>query len=179
MTKPPLYLIYFIMLLVCSCSVFNPGTHQDADTTAMDYQTSDYDISQILPEPVNENNGEYEPLSTLPDDTPEPLITETARITPAVNREESIDTAPASSDIWKRLRAGYKLDPSIDHARIDTQLKWYAAHGDYLNRVNKRASRYLFHILDEIEKRNMPSELALLPIVESAFDPFAYSHGRA
>src|SRR5690606_24980913 len=56
---------------------------------------------------------------------------------------------------------------------------WYARHQAYLDRVATRAERYMHYIVEETEKRNMPMEMALLPIVESAFDPFAYSHGRA
>ena len=56
---------------------------------------------------------------------------------------------------------------------------WFVRHPDYLNRVFKRSQRYMPHIVAELEERGLPMELALLPIVESAYDPFAYSHGRA
>ncbi|MBN7828092.1 transglycosylase SLT domain-containing protein, partial [Bowmanella dokdonensis] len=59
------------------------------------------------------------------------------------------------------------------------QQNWYLKHPKYMDRVSKRAAPFLFLIVEELEKRNLPMELALLPIVESAFDPFAYSHGRA
>ena len=63
--------------------------------------------------------------------------------------------------------------------RINAQYNWYKRHPEYMQRVWSRADLYLFHITQELQKRNMPMELALLPIVESAFDAFAYSHGRA
>ncbi len=85
---------------------------------------------------------------------------------------------PIKSDLWERIREGYTLDHEINK-RVRQQLDWYARHPEYINRVAKRGERYLFHIVEEIDKRGMPMELALLPIVESAFDPFAYSHGRA
>ncbi|MEM7432720.1 MAG: LysM peptidoglycan-binding domain-containing protein [Pseudomonadota bacterium] len=66
-----------------------------------------------------------------------------------------------------------------DNARIRAERNWFVSHPDYLNRVFTRAQRYLPHIVDELEQRELPMELALLPIVESAYDPFAYSHGRA
>ncbi|MDZ7825721.1 MAG: transglycosylase SLT domain-containing protein [Gammaproteobacteria bacterium] len=62
---------------------------------------------------------------------------------------------------------------------MTSQLRWYASHQAYLDRVVERGRPYLHHIVAEIERRGLPMELALLPIVESAFDPFAYSHGRA
>jgi peptidoglycan lytic transglycosylase D len=80
--------------------------------------------------------------------------------------------------IWDRLRADYGLD-AVEHQWIDTERGWYADHPDYIVRVFTRAAPYLRYIVDEIEARGMPMEIALLPVVESAFDPFAYSHGRA
>lgn len=97
---------------------------------------------------------------------------------PAIAPTVEIRTPPPPPDLWDRLRAGYAL-PVREHARIDAQFRWYASHPDYMRRVAHRAERYLHHIVTEIERRGLPMELALLPIVESAFDPWAYSHGRA
>ncbi|MBL4680224.1 MAG: LysM peptidoglycan-binding domain-containing protein [Pseudomonadales bacterium] len=83
------------------------------------------------------------------------------------------------SDLWRRMRKGFVLDHHLDNKRVKAELNWYLRHPDYLDRVATRATRYLFHIVQEVESRQLPMELALLPIVESAFDPFAYSHGRA
>ena len=85
---------------------------------------------------------------------------------------------PASDDLLTRLRYGFSLDWE-DNRRIQAELKWFVSHPEYLNRVFTRAQRYLPHITDELQRRGLPLELALLPIVESAYDPFAYSHGRA
>lgn len=82
-------------------------------------------------------------------------------------------------DLWDRLRSNFKLDDYHDDPRITAQLNWYKRHPSYMDRVIKRANRYMFYVLDEVEKRQLPGELALLPIIESAYDPFAYSHGRA
>ncbi|MFT7138989.1 MAG: membrane-bound lytic murein transglycosylase D [Candidatus Azotimanducaceae bacterium] len=87
------------------------------------------------------------------------------------------ETTP--DDIWERIRRGFTLDHHVDQKRVLSELNWYIRHPDYLNRVATRATRYMHYIVEEIEARNLPMELALLPIVESAFDPFAYSHGRA
>ena len=84
-----------------------------------------------------------------------------------------------NDDLWIRLRAGYGLDLSVENDRIRVQRDWYARHPQYFTRVTTRSERYLHYIIEQAEARNMPLELALLPIVESAFDPFAYSHGRA
>ncbi|HLT90472.1 MAG TPA: LysM peptidoglycan-binding domain-containing protein [Woeseiaceae bacterium] len=92
--------------------------------------------------------------------------------------ERPAATARASTDLLERLRRGFTLEP-VMNAKVKTHLDWYARHPEYLERVFTRAQRYMPYIVEELERRNMPLELALLPIVESAYDPFAYSHGRA
>ena len=81
-------------------------------------------------------------------------------------------------DVFDRIRAGFKLE-DIDSPRIDQQLAFYANNPQYLERVFGRAGLYLHHIVQEIESRGMPLELALLPVVESAFEPYAQSWVRA
>ncbi|MBR7889033.1 LysM peptidoglycan-binding domain-containing protein [Marinomonas sp. A79] len=82
-------------------------------------------------------------------------------------------------DLWDRVRAGYQLNLDIDRPRLSSQLRWFSTHPSYLDRVSKRGERYLFYIVEELEKAGIPTEIALLPVVESGFDPFGYSHGRA
>lgn len=81
-------------------------------------------------------------------------------------------------DVWHRIRAGFDL-PDIEHKRIEQELNWFKRHPTYMQRVVERARPYLHYIIETVEAAGLPSELALLPIVESAFQPFAYSHGRA
>ncbi|SFM67151.1 LysM peptidoglycan-binding domain-containing protein [Marinobacter pelagius] len=95
------------------------------------------------------------------------------------NPEQQADDGKKELDLWNRMRQGFALDHDVDNERVRDQLNWYASHPKYIDRVVDRGSRYLHYILNETEKRGLPSEFALLPVVESAFDPFAYSHGRA
>src|SRR5664279_1861010 len=89
-------------------------------------------------------------------------------------------TVPAKykNTVWERLLSLYSL-PDIENERIDRELNWYLRHPAYLARVQQRAEPYMHLILDEIEANNIPGELALLPIVESAFVPEAYSKSDA
>jgi membrane-bound lytic murein transglycosylase D len=87
-------------------------------------------------------------------------------------------TPPKPADIWHRIRKGFRL-PDRDHARVKNDLKWYVRHPEYIERVMERAEPFLHLIVTEIKRRGIPTEIALLPVVESAFKPFAYSHGRA
>ena len=81
--------------------------------------------------------------------------------------------------IWQRITIGYAMDHEFTNRRIEAQFNWYKKHPDYMARVSKRAGRYIYYVTEQIAVKNLPMELALLPIVESAYDPFAYSHGRA
>lgn len=92
---------------------------------------------------------------------------------------EQDEPEASPEDLWERIRQGFALDHHIDKRRVQSELNWFIRHPEYLDRVATRATRYMHHIVTEIESRGLPMELALLPIVESAFDPFAYSHGRA
>lgn len=83
------------------------------------------------------------------------------------------------TDIWPRLRSGFSIKDNTDNPRLIAELNWYAKHQNYLDRVVERAEPFLHFILNEAEKRNLPTELVLLPVVESAYQAFAYSHGRA
>ena len=82
-------------------------------------------------------------------------------------------------DLFDRIRAGFRLEDGSEHAAVDQQLRWYVSNPDYLQRAFGRADLYLYYIVTELERRGMPLELALLPVVESAFEPYAYSRARA
>jgi membrane-bound lytic murein transglycosylase D len=81
-------------------------------------------------------------------------------------------------DLFARLRSGFRLD-DVQEPAVSSQLNWFANHPDFLERTWGRASLWLYYILGQIEQRKMPSELALLPVIESAFEPYAYSRARA
>ncbi len=87
-------------------------------------------------------------------------------------------TAAPEVDLWERIRNGYAI-PDIDNPLVANQLNWYSSRADYIQRTVERGSRYLFHVVEELEKRGMPTELALLPFIESAFNPQAMSTAKA
>lgn len=101
------------------------------------------------------------------------------------SRHSSDDTpsAPESKleqqDLWQHLADGMTLEIPADHPRVVAQRNWYLKQTQYMSSVTERARPFLYLIKEEIEKRNMPMELALLPVVESTFNPKAYSHGHA
>jgi len=85
----------------------------------------------------------------------------------------------STHSIWPRIISGFQIPSDIEQPALITELDWFANHPAYIDRVMQRADPFLFYILEEADKRNLPTELVLLPIVESAYQPFAYSHGRA
>nr|WP_114766480.1 LysM peptidoglycan-binding domain-containing protein [Vibrio rhodolitus] len=87
-------------------------------------------------------------------------------------------TPQSQQDVWKRIAMQLEM-PIPNHKKVDYYRTWYLKHPNHLKTVSKRAEPFLFLITEEIEKRGLPLELALLPVVESSFDAFAYSHGSA
>ena len=83
-----------------------------------------------------------------------------------------------NKNLWDRINDGYSLT-HISHSRIDAAIKRYTKSPYYFPKISKQAKPYLYHIVQEIEKRGLPLELALLPAIESAYEPSAYSHMRA
>ncbi|MGH8600532.1 MAG: transglycosylase SLT domain-containing protein, partial [Burkholderiales bacterium] len=85
---------------------------------------------------------------------------------------------PLPASLWQRIRDGFLL-PDFDGPRVQKWEKWYASRPEYLNRIADRAHEYLYYVVSQVEKRGMPTEIALLPIVESAYNPMAYSKSGA
>ncbi|OYY50857.1 MAG: lytic transglycosylase [Methylophilales bacterium 28-44-11] len=81
-------------------------------------------------------------------------------------------------DLWARIRNGFSM-PDIDSEYTAKHENWYASRPDYVKRMLERSQKYLFHIVEEVEKRGMPTEIALLPMIESAYNPQAYSRSHA
>ena len=112
------------------------------------------------------------PPDKLPKSADTPIATQKANI------EQNNNLIDEPDVIWNRLISGFSLQKPMNK-RVKREYDKYRKHPAYLARVQKRAEPYLYYILNEAEKRQLPTELVLLPIVESAFKPFAYSHGRA
>jgi len=102
-----------------------------------------------------------------------------AKTTPfkvSLPKTELMDEPPA--DIWVRIRQGFAM-PDLESDLVKDREEWYASRPDYIIRMTERSRKYLFHIVEELERRNMPTELALLPFIESAFNPEAVSTAKA
>jgi len=98
----------------------------------------------------------------------------------SVGQVNSLGVAQLSppADLWERMRLGFGMS-ELDTELVHDREQWYSARPDYILRMTERSRKYLFHIVEELELRNMPTELALLPFVESAFNPQAVSSAKA
>jgi len=130
--------------------------------------------SEPRPEPV-------EPAVVMPEPSPsDPFdAVDAAFARLALDRSMITVQASATPLIWPRLVNRFRFAECPADSRAAAWARWYADNPDYMDRVLNRARPWMHHIVNEIERRDLPGELALLPVVESAFDPFAYSHGRA
>lgn len=127
-------------------------------------------VEEVSPDPLIALRSEAAELALIEQQLAE------AEVVAAI--EASILETRQKHNAWYRLQSGMQLS-TVANPRVKAQLKWYLDHPGYLQRVMERARPILPFVLDELEQRNLPTELALLPIVESAYQAFAYSHGRA
>ncbi|MEO8628127.1 MAG: transglycosylase SLT domain-containing protein [Betaproteobacteria bacterium] len=99
---------------------------------------------------------------------------------PSANAADAVDVAdaPKYKDLWERMRAGFRME-ELESPLVARHEAWYLNRPEYVQRMIERSSRYLYFIVEELEKRDMPMEIALLPMIESAFNPQAYSPMRA
>ncbi len=93
-------------------------------------------------------------------------------------RSQAVAPLSAPVDLWERIRRGFAM-PDLESDLVRDREQWYVTRPDYIFRMTERSRKYLFHIVEELERRNMPTELALLPFIESAFNPQALSSAKA
>lgn len=104
--------------------------------------------------------------------------TATAKETINVDQGSVDQLTTADTDLWARIRRGFQM-PDLQSDLVDMQANWYAQRPDYVQRMTERSQKYLYHIVEELEARHMPTELALLPFIESAYNPQALSVAKA
>jgi len=105
-------------------------------------------------------------------------LDEIREVTDPLSIAHTIDLTASPDDLWERIRTGFGMRDLSGPLVLDRQI-WYASRPSLIKNMLQRSRRYLYHIVEELERRGMPSELALLPMVESAFNPMAYSRAKA
>jgi len=128
------------------------------------------ETQQPAPEPVPQRN---------PADLPDPFAVVEEAIRHLDDDLQPESQAARPPHLWARVVERFEFAECPADSRAEQWAQWYSEREDYMQRVLDRARPWLYDIANELEQRQLPGELALLPIVESAYDPFAYSHGRA
>lgn len=155
-----LALIVFFKLFILDTSIAIAETNLEGD------------VIVILDSPTNNNKKEgLDPIFNIA-----PALNTNPINNYLPEPDESIDNS--SQDLRQRIIEGYNI-PEFDSIYTKKHEAWYASRPDYVKRMISRSQRYLYHIVVEVEKRGMPSEIALLPMVESAFNPQANSSAKA
>ncbi|MDR1349848.1 MAG: LysM peptidoglycan-binding domain-containing protein [Zoogloeaceae bacterium] len=117
-----------------------------------------------------------DPVDTADFDAAPPMTAEEVPLLPDI--PQTIDLTAPTPDLWGRVRNGF-LMPDLEDGLVSRQQQYYQSNPEYLRRMVERSRLYLHHIVGELEQRGMPTELALLPMVESAYNPLAYSTAQA
>lgn len=152
-----LILLFLVQVFILSaCSLSSPRDDVSiARQSSTDIESETHDLNvKVIPEKSKSNSY---PATT----------------------EENEQLISQETDVWERIGSNLILTRNISEKTTASKLAWFARNQAYLDRVSGRAEPYLHYIVEELEKRNMPLDLALLPIVESAYNPFAYSRSRA
>lgn len=178
-------------LLLAGCQSLAPEFAELSDDSTLDEQEElesqpdDDDPIELVDAPP-EVTSEPEPhtLAPIPDYADDHIVEDLATLFPETYHSPEVFDWPRQisnyeRDIWHDIRTKFTMNLDIDDPRVDAELRWYSRNQGYFNRVADRARRYLPYVYQELVAHDMPLELTLLPIIESAYDPFAYSHGRA
>jgi membrane-bound lytic murein transglycosylase D len=123
-------------------------------------------------------------ITTTPNPASQQAVADALRNTASAKETIDVDqgsvdqlTSP-DADLWARIRRGFQM-PDLQSDLVDMQVNWYAQRPEYVQRMTERSQKYLYHIVEELEQRHMPTELALLPFIESAYNPQALSVAKA
>jgi membrane-bound lytic murein transglycosylase D len=109
---------------------------------------------------------------------PTPQVETQAKMPPPAPVVVQAPPPPPPPNVWDRIRAGFRM-ANLDGVLVERQEQWYADNPEYVARMVERSSLFLYHVVEEVERRRMPTEIVLLPMIESAYNPTAYSRSHA
>jgi len=160
---PALVSCLAIALLLSACATSPQGLDREVVTDIRQASLPPYFLRASVDDPFERIDRAIERIGSAPSD-------------PEATGEKPVE---APIDIWQRLVDRFEFSSCPEGSRAEQWAEWFGERHDYLDRVMVRAHPWLHDIAEQIEARDLPGELALVPIVESAYDPFAYSHGQA
>jgi membrane-bound lytic murein transglycosylase D len=162
-------LIHFVSLAsliwLTGCATTSQPRTEPTTTTTASQATATVAVPVIVAPPPPPH------VAVFPDGPMQPIAE-------ARTSSQSVARLLPPADLWERIRRGFAM-PNLNNDLVQSQEQWYSTRPEYIQRMTERSRKYLFHIVEELERRNMPSELALLPFIESAFNPQAVSSAKA
>jgi len=136
-------------------------------------------LPSVVPSPIQDNSQQLsEPDVVEQFINEQEALTATPEVDTKTSQEEETAKTVTVSNLWDKLRSGFVM-PERHYSHTQKHEQWYSSRPQYMERIVQRSQRYLYHVVQELEKRNMPFELALLPVIESAYNPSAYSRAHA
>ena len=171
--RPALTLLAALLPLVlaaCANRPVAPADNQDAQAVAQQTVQAVEAAASAVPSPATPVAS----VATAPEEKLDVLLEDTMN----PGQKVDLDAPKTHVDLWARMRAGMAM-PELDNDLVRKAEDWYSSRPDYVARMTGRGSLYLYHVVEEVEKRGMPMELALLPFVESAFRNDAQSSAKA
>ena len=155
-----------------------PDAELDGQPPLLGPQIADDAFASEESETVSEEAGAESPDLARQHEQPPGAQMDNESVAVQVSEADSERALTQYTDIWDRIRSGFGL-PALDDPRVSYHERWFVKNPQYMDRKVERARLYLYYIVEEVEKRGMPMEIALLPAIESAYQPHAYSHARA
>ncbi len=175
---PALALIAVLTVTGCATSRIEPGRAQPAPEVARPVATLG---AASAAAPLGQVPTAAASVRSEPVPAANPAVAATAPLSPITGMaltSQKVTSLSSPADLWERIRRGFQL-PVLETDLVREREQWYSSRPDVMLRMTERSRKYLFHIVEELERRNLPSELALLPFIESAFNPQAVSTAKA
>lgn len=166
------FLPLLVLALLTACASTAPGSNGTSAAPSLTASAAPASTPASAPAAATPRTPHF--TAAAIDKMSEALLEDTLRPGARVDLESS----RAQEDLWARVRKGFAM-PQLDGDLVAKAEQWYSERPDYVQRMTERGSRYLYHIVEEVEKRGMPTELALLPFIESAYNPQAVSSAKA
>lgn len=169
-----IFLILSVLLLLSACKTVPWQKSADPDAKPLTTKSKPLNLEPTSPVPTAPPPSDITVLAPSPKNIA--TLLDQGQQGNANNTKQKFGP---EDDLLGRIRAGYGMDLSSNHADVRKQRAFYLKHQDYLNKVLERGTPYMFYIVEQLDQRGMPLELAYLPIVESAFNAKAYSPSGA
>lgn len=165
-----------IPVIVAGCSTLSPdSTRTDESSSGLAPSVA---VAPVVAAVSPKNESTRSIVISSPTPMPDNLANAATTHEPSAAAETSNAVDVSGNDLWARIRGGFRM-AKLDSPLIAQHERWFSENAQFREAMFERSKLYLYFIVEEVEKRGMPMEIALLPAIESAYKPYAYSHAKA